>query len=289
MEGNKHILEFVIPRGLDGLDGIDGIDGELGPTGPTGPTGPAGTSVRILGSYDTYEDLIAEHPTGNVGDSYLVDEALYVWSENENRWQNVGVVRGPQGIQGIQGIQGETGIQGVEGPIGPTGPAGPERIRSGYFVTFSESFPENGFEIISGARIPIKRKEVDTTGLYVLDQNDNTIQFNKTGAYKVEFVVSAYVPYQNNTFNKTTDFISVGLRKVDETIIFAGASSWVYNESSVQLVAQGICIISDISEPIELVNLTKRSIYLDTPNIMNTITDSYFINAPVTLLIEYLG
>lgn len=39
-----------------------------------------GTGVTILGSYKTEEELNREHPTGNVGESYLVDGNLYVWT-----------------------------------------------------------------------------------------------------------------------------------------------------------------------------------------------------------------
>ena len=48
----------------------------IGDTGTKGDTGPCTT---IKGSYDSYEELIYEHPTGNDGDAYLVDGWLYVW------------------------------------------------------------------------------------------------------------------------------------------------------------------------------------------------------------------
>ncbi len=112
--GDEHILNFVIPKGNEGL------------TGPTGPTGPAGTSVTILGSYDSYEDLSNAHPKGNSGDSYLVGDNLYVWSDNENDWKDVGVIRGPQGIPGPQGAEGPQGLPGMQGPQGIEGPQGPQ-------------------------------------------------------------------------------------------------------------------------------------------------------------------
>lgn len=39
-----------------------------------------GTSFTVLGSYDTLEELMAAHPTGNLGDGYLVGGYLYVWN-----------------------------------------------------------------------------------------------------------------------------------------------------------------------------------------------------------------
>ena len=66
-----------------------------------GARGDDGTSVTILGSYNTYAELIAAHPTGNLGDSYLVAGDLYVWDGTQ--WLDVGTIQGPQGPQGIQG------------------------------------------------------------------------------------------------------------------------------------------------------------------------------------------
>lgn len=103
--------------GPTGPQGVKGDAGEIGPTGPqgakgndgaTGPTGPAGTSVTILGSFDTLEELEKEHETGSKGDSYLVDTNLYVWSDEDQKWVDVGVIKGPQGNQGNIGPTGPT-------------------------------------------------------------------------------------------------------------------------------------------------------------------------------------
>lgn len=68
------------------------------PTCISGATGATGTSVTILGSYNTYAELIAAHPTGNAGDGYLVAGYLYVW--NGSQWQNVGQIKGDTGATG---------------------------------------------------------------------------------------------------------------------------------------------------------------------------------------------
>lgn len=65
-----------------------------------GTDGQDGTSVNILGSYDTYAHLKADHPTGNAGDAYIIDGDLYVWSLNDSDWMNVGTVQGPAGANG---------------------------------------------------------------------------------------------------------------------------------------------------------------------------------------------
>ena len=82
-----------------------GATTESAPTCLTGAKGEDGTSVTILGSYDTVEDLRRAHPTGNEGDAYLVAGYLYVW--NGTDWQNVGQIQGPAGLPG-------TGISSIK-------------------------------------------------------------------------------------------------------------------------------------------------------------------------------
>lgn len=74
--------------------------------GENGKDGEDGTSVRILGSYNTEEELNQEHPTGNLGDAYIVSGDLYVW--NGTKWENVGSIQGPQGTPGKPGADGRT-------------------------------------------------------------------------------------------------------------------------------------------------------------------------------------
>lgn len=65
--------------------------------------GADGTGVNILGSYNSEEELIAAHPTGEVGDAYIVQGILYVWSLDNNSWQDVGNIQGTPGINGQDG------------------------------------------------------------------------------------------------------------------------------------------------------------------------------------------
>ena len=51
----------------------------LGGKGEKGDTGDTGAATVILGSYDTFEELMAAHPTANEGDAFLVDGVLFVW------------------------------------------------------------------------------------------------------------------------------------------------------------------------------------------------------------------
>lgn len=90
-------------------------DGTVTKTQPvlTGTRGSDGTSVTILGSYDTVEELEAAHPTGDLGDAYIVQGDLYVW--NGSAWENVGSIQGPEGPQGPAGPTGPTGSTGATG------------------------------------------------------------------------------------------------------------------------------------------------------------------------------
>ncbi len=70
-----------------------------GEDGAPGKPGEDGTSVKILGSYDSLAQLKAAHPTGNIGDGYLVNGDLHIWDGVE--WENVGTIQGPAGADGV--------------------------------------------------------------------------------------------------------------------------------------------------------------------------------------------
>lgn len=284
-EGLEHIISFEIPKGEDGAPGPKGEKGEKGDKGEDGKDG---TSVIILGSYDSLDDLEKNHPTANKGDAYLVNEDLYVFSPEDGSWKNVGKIRGPEGPQGPKG---DTGPRGIQGPEGPTGPTGPEQINCGLFITYNNNFFTNGYEVPSQTRLPLDRLESDNGGLFALNQNEDTISFNKDGVYKITFIVNAKVMFENDTsYNQFRDIVSVGFKKVGEEIIYAGATMYIPDQHSRTLVGQGLMVIRDhTQEKCELVNMTKREILLDTPKIETTLSNSYIISPLLTIILEYLG
>ena len=109
-------------KGDKGDTGETGHTGDTGPAGPKGDTGATGTGITIKGSYNSYEKLIQEHPTGNDGDSYLVNGSLYVW--NGDTWENVGNIKGEKGDTGATGKTGDKGDTGAKGDIGVRGDTG---------------------------------------------------------------------------------------------------------------------------------------------------------------------
>ena len=92
------------------------------------------SGLSIKGSYDTYEELVQAHPTGSLGDAYIVGDDLYLWVNNA--WSNVGQFRGEDGstpeigtngnwwINGVdtgkpsRGVKGDAGNDGVDGQDG---------------------------------------------------------------------------------------------------------------------------------------------------------------------------
>lgn len=68
--------------GPKGDKGDTGDKGDVGPIGEPGQRGEDGTSVSVLGSYSSYEELAEKHPIGNANDSYLVSRKLVYMVRN---------------------------------------------------------------------------------------------------------------------------------------------------------------------------------------------------------------
>ena len=150
-------------QGLKGDTGDTGATGDTGPAGTKGDTGATGIGTTIKGSYNTYQELIAEHPTGNDGDSYLVNGSLYVWLNNT--WDNVGNIKGEKGDTGATGDKGDTGDTGAKGDAGETGPKGDTGV---------------GSDEEAGWKLPVD--EIRTT---------NTLPTGVSAGYRVAIVTSS--------------------------------------------------------------------------------------------------
>ena len=127
--------KWTLIRGSDGKDGKDGAAGK------NGIDGKDGTSVNILGTYETEVELIAAHPTGAVGDAYIVGGDLFVWTAEQNSWVNVGRIQGDpgrDGKDGSNGVDGKDGANGKDGADGKDG-VGVERITPRYAVGTSNT------------------------------------------------------------------------------------------------------------------------------------------------------
>ena len=87
--------------------------------GPQGPKGETGAALAIKGSFPSLEELQEQHPTGTLGDAYMVGSRLYSWSGSA--WVDCGDIKGPKGDQGIPGERGPTGPAGTTTWAGITG------------------------------------------------------------------------------------------------------------------------------------------------------------------------
>lgn len=99
--------------------------------GKDGTPGKDGTSVNILGSYNSLEELKQAHPTGNIGDAYIVQGDMYVWSAEENDWVDVGNIQGPKGEDGY------TPQKGVDYFDGKNGEDGKDGVSRYFYVRYS--------------------------------------------------------------------------------------------------------------------------------------------------------
>ena len=98
--------------------------GIIGLMGPRGPRGDAGTSVMIKGSYNSFDELIMEHPVGTDFDAFIVGSDLYLWDSSSNKWINTGQIKGEVGDAGDVGEIGSVGIKGLMGDVGLAGDKG---------------------------------------------------------------------------------------------------------------------------------------------------------------------
>ena len=83
-QGEYYALHPVTAGEYDFINTFKAGGGEKGGTGDTGPkgdTGDTGPMTIIKGSYDTLEELMDAHPTGQPGDAYIVAGDLYIWEE----------------------------------------------------------------------------------------------------------------------------------------------------------------------------------------------------------------
>lgn len=304
------------PQGEIGPTGAPGPQGLPGPQGEPGPRGSDGTSVTILGSFASLEDLENAHATGLPGQSYLVEEDLYIWSEENDKWISVGKIRGPQGIQGepgpmgpegprglpgekgspgergpqgvkgeqgpqgSPGIQGERGLQGLPGPAGPQGPQGipgPLNIPTAVVITSSEFHPD-GYDVPSDYALPLELEIFDMDNTFYFDQRNNSVTLLQAGTYLVAFTVLAKLKA-----NSLNNVISIGIRRLSETTIYAGCSVWGSTTSSSLLHGFGI-VTSDGRDWFELVNAGKSTIVIDGPSENDLYIESSLVNPVVSLI-----
>ncbi len=273
-----HYFDFLIPKGEMGEKGIQGEKGEKGEKGDTGPRGLPG------------EIGISEVITIDGTQTVEPDEQAEVQDDKDGNIHHLTfyIPRGQKGEKGEKGIQGE---KGDTGPRGETGAPGTLDILGAMVISYNDdpnNFPSVGEEITSGARLPLKRLELDHGNAITLDNVENKIKFAKTGLYHLTFTVNAYVKKTGADFDPITDFVAVAFREVDSDNILASANTWTENESAKNMSGQGLFIVDDVSKEYELVNLQQKSMYLNGADVQKTISHSYFSVPMVSLVVVKL-
>lgn len=129
-EWNGTILTITSDSGTSSCDlvGKTGATGSRGPQGIPGRTGDAGVGLpgeqgpqgepgnKIIGVFNSYEELVAAYPTGQYGQAFAVKDGegsvCYVWADG---WQSVGsLTMGEQGVPGASPYIGGNGNWWVE-------------------------------------------------------------------------------------------------------------------------------------------------------------------------------
>lgn len=268
--------------------------------GPTGPQGPATIEVGETHTINSNQEARVQNtgtntnavleffiPKGNDGNGEKITIGKTETLDANASARVEDTFDGKTHILDFYIPQGFDGLNGEKGDIGPTGPQGPNLIEMAYVSTFIDTFTQDGVEIKELESIPLTRKEIDTKNTVTVE--NNTVKFTKAGHYKVSFKVNAYVKKDGNDFDATKDFVALGFKPKDSDNIYIGASVFIPDEITKEITAEGILAVVDTSLEYSIVNLSKKSIYLKTPDLKNINSNSYFVNSPVTIIIEFLG
>ena len=235
-----------------------------GKDGAPGEPGENGTSVTILGSYDSEAELNAAHPTGDLGDAYIVNGDLYVW--NGSKWENVGTIQGPAGADGV-GVQStscayQVSSSGTNIPTGtwltyiPSVPLGQylwTRTVIWYTNGTSSTSYSVGYKGTNGTNgntsyLHIKYSDDGET---FTDNNGNTL-----GAWigtLVDFNEAASNNFSDYTWKKFTE-------DVDDEIENLAGSIQIIRESVGQLTVEDTLIRSSVSDLVGLVHVNTGEI-----------------------------
>jgi aromatic ring-cleaving dioxygenase len=116
----NQIIEFGIPRGMDGPEGPQGPSGNPGPQGPQGKSAyQLAVENGFTGTESEWLESLKNGPRGKSAYQVAVDNGF---SGTEAQW--LASLKGETGETGPQGPQGETGATGATGPQGPQGETG---------------------------------------------------------------------------------------------------------------------------------------------------------------------
>lgn len=248
-----------------------------GERGATGPAGPVGSGLQVQGTLPSADLLPLSPPSGT---SFFVGEngntSLYVYDDKTKSWQNEGSIKGEKGEKGEKGDSG----------INITNATYLVTLRDPSFV-----IPDEGLEIRSGERLPIKNihDRSTTQGVVTLDAQNNTLSFLEGGAYEITATFNGFVKFPEGDFQPDRDFLCVGFREVNSDNVYIGVNDYNAQQTPHNITMQGILQIPNPTKPYEIVNLQKKSLFLLGGKKSQTLTNSYFTTPILTLIIKKLS
>ena len=216
--GTSHaaVLDFVIPRGLQGPPGQSG---QPGTPGAPGQPGQDGVGVNILGSYETKSNLLSSQPTGNPGDGYMVlndpnsgNNGLYIWDALNNTWRWVGNIRGPKGADGATFIGVSPDITNITTLLGWSSsvPGAPGGQFYGV-LTNSVTIQHNGFARVHSFGVILGNMEYNNSSPSFTNEEDYITLTRDANTYSIE-KIEAFIHISGAAISK---------------ILVARPSSWI--------------------------------------------------------------
>lgn len=253
INGNKHTLNFAIPKGADGKDGNDGIPGPKGDKGEKGKDGKDGIAETIT---------IGKTTTLEAGNSAIVKDT-YI---NGNHLLEFSI---PMGIEGTNGIDGEKGEKGDTGPQGPKGDKGDPGTTplSSYggmlFVSFAETNYSRNLAVQDKKVIP------DPSTIFEVTTSDTIVQpgtFEITFAGSIEKVDASHggIFYLKNANEQVILDLSFNLPAGSTTQMhFSQSIIYTFDEKTTLRVQAGITgdagtsnvVISDVNLLMKKINV----------------------------------
>lgn len=112
-EPTDDVYDQIMAAAGEAIDAVEDLEQRANSGEFKGEKGDPGTSIVIKGKYDTYEELVQDHPTASEGDCYTVNGVLYVYTQQG--WIDAGQFKGDKGDPGEDGTDGTTPTIGANG------------------------------------------------------------------------------------------------------------------------------------------------------------------------------
>lgn len=207
--------------GATGATGPKGDKGDVGPQGPQGIQGPqgvkgdTGSGFHILGDYDSYEELVAAHPTGKAGDAWQVGKPT---SDYYNKAQTDALLAGKEdSLPSTDGHNGDVLTVGQTGIEWKTPSSGGSKYKLNNCSFLAKIYREDTSgdlqEYINFDTIYFFPNNGDSR-TYTSDDIKNDVNPSTTFASNVDFITIDCV-FSNNVYARGKKFIENGVLLYD--------------------------------------------------------------------------